>query len=436
MTWQTALLLLLGGVVALLALRVPVAFAFLAVNVLGAILFLGGESGLLQLTRNAVASVSNASLTPIPFFVLMGEVLFHTGLAGKAIDAVNQVIAKVPGRLAVVVVVAGTIFSAISGSTIATTAILGSLMLPVMLRRGYDSLLALGSILAIGSVDMLIPPSAIAVLLGSLAGISVSKLLVAGVVPGFLMSVLIIGYIVLRAWLNPALAPADEAERPAGHSRWRNLVLYVLPLILIFAVVVVALVAGWATPTESAAVGALATVAAAMLYRALTWHTFKESLVATAEISGMILFIIVGATTFTQILGFSGATNGLVNSILGLDLPPAALVVAMMAILLVLGLFIDQVSIILMAVPFFMPLVQSNNIDPVWFGTLFLIAMQTGLLTPPFGLLLFALKSVAPESISLQQIAVAGLPFVGMCLLLLALVFVLPGIATWLPGFL
>jgi TRAP-type C4-dicarboxylate transport system permease large subunit len=150
----------------------------------------------------------------------------------------------------------------------------------------------------------------------------------------------------------------------------------------------------------------------------------------------MILFIIVGATTFTQILGFSGATNGLVNSILGLDLPPAALVVAMMAILLVLGLFIDQVSIILMTVPFFMPLVQSNNIDSVWFGTLFLIAMQAGLLTPPFGLLLFALKSVAPESISLQQIAVAGLPFVGMCLLLLALVFVLPGIATWLPGFL
>lgn len=436
MTWQAALLILLGGAMALLALRVPVAFAFLAVNVVGAVLFLGGESGLLQLTRNAASSVANASLTPIPFFVLMGEVLFHTGLAGKAIDAVNQVITKVPGRLAVVVVVAGTVFSAISGSTIATTAILGSLMLPIMLRRGYDPLLALGSILAIGSVDMLIPPSAIAVLLGSLAGISVSKLLLAGVLPGFLMSVLIIGYIVLRAWLNPALAPPDEVDSVAGHSRWRDLVFYVLPLVMIFAAVIGVLVAGWATPTESAAVGALATVGAAILYRALNWRTLKASLVATAEISGMILFIIVGATTFTQILGFSGATNGLVNSILGLDLSPAALVIAMMALLLVLGLFIDQVSIILMTVPFFMPLVQSNNIDTVWFGTLFLIAMQAGLLTPPFGLLLFALKSVAPEGISLQQIALAGLPFVGMCVLLLALVFFVPGLATWLPSLL
>lgn len=436
MAWQNALLILLGGIGALLALRVPVAFAFLAVNVAGAVLFLGGEMGLLQLTRNAVASVSNASLTPIPFFVLMGEVLFHTGLAGKAIDAVNQVITRVPGRLAVVVVVAGTVFSAISGSTIATTAILGSLMLPVMLRRGYDPLLAVGSILAIGSVDMLIPPSAIAVLLGSLAGISVSKLLLAGVLPGFLMSLLIVGYIVVRASLNPALAPPDEARLPVGQSRWRNLVLYVLPLVFIFAAVVGVLVAGWATPTESAAVGALATVVAALLYRALDWGSFRKSLVATAEISGMILFIILGATTFTQILGFSGATNGLVGTILGLDLPPAALVLAMMALLLLLGLFIDQVSIILMTIPFFMPLVQSNNIDPVWFGTLFLIAMQAGLLTPPFGLLLFALKSVAPDEISLQQIALGALPYVAMCLLLLALVFFFPALATWLPSFL
>ncbi|MCP4559050.1 MAG: TRAP transporter large permease subunit [Bosea sp. (in: a-proteobacteria)] len=436
MSWQTALLMLLGGVVALLALRVPVAFAFLAVNVVGALFFLGGEMGLLQLTRNAVSSVSSASLTPIPFFVLMGEVLFHTGLAGKAIDAVNRVITGVPGRLAVVVVVAGTIFSAISGSTIATTAILGSLMLPVMLKRGYDPMLALGAILAIGSVDMLIPPSAIAVLLGSLAGISVSKLLLAGILPGFLMSTLIVGYIVLRAWWNPALAPPDDVDLPRGESRWRNLLIYVAPLVFIFTTVVGVLVAGWATPTESAAVGALSTVVAAILYRALTWETLKHSLVATAEISGMILFIILGATTFTQVLGFSGATNGLVGSILGFELSPGALVLAMMAILLFLGLFIDQISIILVTVPFFMPLVQSNGVDPVWFGTLFLIAMQTGLLTPPFGLLLFALKSVSPEGITLQQIAMAALPYVGMCILLLALVFLFPGLATWLPSLL
>jgi tripartite ATP-independent transporter DctM subunit len=263
----------------------------------------------------------------------------------------------------------------------------------------------------------------------------VSKLLLAGVIPGFLMSALIVGYIVLRATLNPALAPADDPETAPGRSRWRDFIVYVLPLVLIFTVVVGVLVAGWATPTESAAVGALATIAAALLYRVLTWETLKTSLVATAEISGMIMFIILGATTFTQILGFSGATNGLVGSVIGLDLPPGALILAMMAILLALGLFIDQVSIILMTIPFFMPLVEANRIDSVWFGTLFLISMQAGLLTPPFGLLLFALKSVAPEGITLQQIALAAMPFVAMCLLLLAVVYLFPWLATWLPAF-
>ena len=433
MAWSTALIVMLGGVLALMAARVPVAFAFLTLNVLGAIIYLGGENGLLQLARNAVASVSSAARTPIPFFILMGEVLFHTGLAAKAIDAVNRVITKVPGRLAIVVVVAGTVFSAISGSTIATTAILGSLMLPVMLARGYHPSLALGSILAIGSVDMLIPPSAIAVLLGSLAGISVSKLLVAGIVPGLLMSVLIVGFIMLRTTLNPSIAPPDEGP-PEGAGRWRNLVVYVFPLVLIFVAVVGVIVIGWATPTESAAIGALATLAAAALYRALNWENLKSSLLATAEISGMILFIILSATTFAQILGFSGATNGLVTAIVGADLSPTMLLLCMMLLLCLLGLFIDQISIILMTVPFFMPLVQTAGIDQVWFGTMFLIAMQIGLLTPPFGLLLFTLKSVAPPEITIQQIARAAFPYVLMCLALLVAVFLLPGIATWLPS--
>jgi tripartite ATP-independent transporter DctM subunit len=433
MTWSTALLIMLGGVLALLAARVPVAFAFLSLNVLGAIIWLGGENGLLQLARNAVASVSSASLTPIPFFILMGEVLFHTGLAAKAIDAVNRVITKVPGRLAVVVVVAGTIFSAISGSTVATTAILGSLMLPVMLARGYHPSLALGSILAIGSVDMLIPPSAIAVLLGSLAGISVSKLLIAGILPGLLMSLFILGFIILRTGMNPALAPPDDAPTDKA-GRWRQLLIYVFPLVIIFAAVVGVIVAGWATPTESAAVGALATLGAAILYRALDWKSLKAALMATAEISGMIMFIILSATTFAQILGFSGATNGLVSSIVEAGMSPTMLIICMLLMLCLLGLFIDQISIILMTVPFFMPLVQTAGVDQVWFGTLFLIAMQLGLLTPPFGLLLFALKSVAPPEISIQQIASAAAPYVAMCILLLVLVFLVPGLATWLPG--
>ena len=205
----------------------------------------------------------NFSLTPIPLFVLMGEILFHTGLAIKVIDGVERLIKQVPGRLAVVAVVSGTVFSAISGSTIATTAMLGSLMLPVMLARGYHPTMATGPIMAIGAVDMLIPPSALTVLLGSLSGISISKLLIGGVVPGLILSVAFVAYIVVRAKLTPSLAPPTPIAPQTGWEAWRLLVLYVVPLIGIFAVVVGAMSGGFATPTESAALGALATMAVA-----------------------------------------------------------------------------------------------------------------------------------------------------------------------------
>src|SRR3954454_19504300 len=251
---------MLGGSTVLLFLGLPVAFSFLVINLLGAWLFLGGEAGLTQLARNSVNSVMSFALTPIPLFVLMGEVLFHTGLAVKVIDGIERLIAQVPGRLAVVAVVAGTVFSAISGSTIATTAMLGSLMLPVMLQRGYHPTMATGPIMAIGAVDMLIPPSALTVLLGSLSGISISKLLVGGVVPGVILSIAFVLWIVLRVRISPHLASPDENERHyTGWERWKPYFGYVLPTLSIFGLVVGALAGGWATPKECAAVGPFAT---------------------------------------------------------------------------------------------------------------------------------------------------------------------------------
>src|SRR5882757_5326296 len=238
MSWEAAAWLMLGGSTVLLFMGLPVAFSFLVINLLGAWLFLGGEPGLTQLVRNSVGSVATFSLTPIPLFILMGEVLFHTGLAVKVIDGVERLIRQVPGRLAVVAVVAGTVFSAISGSTIATTAMLGSLMLPVMLSRGYHPTMATGPLMAIGAVDMLIPPSALTVLLGSLSGISISKLLIGGVVPGLLLSLGFVVYIVTRVKLNPALAPASSFVEYHGWQRLRPLIRYVLPLVSIFVVVV------------------------------------------------------------------------------------------------------------------------------------------------------------------------------------------------------
>ena len=214
MSWEFAALLLLGGST-VLRFR-PAALSFVAINIVGAMLFLGGEAGLAQVVRNSVVSVMNFSLTPIPLFILMGEILFHTGIAIKVIDGIERLIKQVPGRLAVVAVVAGTIFSAISGSTIATTAMLGSLMLPVMLARGYHPTMATGPIMAIGAVDMLIPPSALTVLLGSLSGISISKLLIGGVVPGLMLSVAFVVYIILRAHLTFARSRHRSKRGPAG----------------------------------------------------------------------------------------------------------------------------------------------------------------------------------------------------------------------------
>jgi len=434
MEWAEAALLMLGGVTALILIGPPVAFCFLAINLVGAWLFLGGEFGLQQLVRNGIASLTNFSLTPIPFFVLMGEVLFRSGVALRAIDAVNQAIAAVPGRLAVVAVVAGTIFSAISGSTIATTAMLGALLLPQMLARGYERKMAMGPIIAIGGVDMLIPPSALAVLLGSLAGISISGLLIGGVVPGLILAVLFVGWIVLRASLDPSLAPPDPG--PGGRITFRPLLVHVLPLVAIFAAVVGTMVGGIATPTEAGAVGAFATLVVAALYRGLTPRALTQALAGTVAVSGAILFILLGAITFSQVLTFSGAGTGITEVLRAWDLAPWQMVLLMMAVLLVLGCFLDQVSIMMMTIPFFVPVAQAMGLDMVWFGVLFLICMQIGLLTPPFGLLLFVMKSAAPPEVRMREVYAAAAPYVGFSVAVLLLVFLVPSLATGLGAWL
>ena len=432
--WGFAAWLMLGGSTVLLFIGMPVAFTFITINIVGAWLYMGGEAGLVQLARSSVSSVTAFSLTPIPLFVLMGEVLFHTGLALKVIEGVERLIRRLPGRLAVVAVVAGTVFSAISGSTIATTAMLGSLMLPVMLSRGYHPVLATGPIMAIGAVDMLIPPSALTVLLGSLSGISISKLLVGGVLPGVILAVAFVFWIILRVRISPHLAPDDDSEvRYTGWARWQPFFAYVLPTLSIFGVVVGALADGWATPTECAAIGAFATMLLALAYRVLTRDALLKALKGTAGISGMILFIILGATTFAQILSFSGASNGLVQFITGQGLSTSMIIVGMMLLLIFLGVFVDQVSMMMITLPIFMPIVQSLAIDPVWFGVMFLICMQLGLLLPPHGLLLMTMRGVAPPQVTMAHIFRAVVPYVVMSLLLLAAVFWFPPIATWLP---
>jgi tripartite ATP-independent transporter DctM subunit len=433
MSWGFMLGALLGSVLLLMLCGLPVVFAFLAVDVVGAWLILGGSPGMELLVRNAVDGVTSYTLVAIPLFIFMGEMLFHSHLAVKAIDAVDRMIARVPGRLAVVSIVAGTIFSAISGSTVATTVMLGSLLLPQMLRRGYNPKLAMGAIMGIGGVDMLIPPSALAVLLGSLAVINISDLLLAGVVPGIILSISFIVYIVTASVLLPNQAPVEVPPELSWGERWRPFLADVLPLVLIFVVVVLSMSRGWASPTEAAAVGAAATTIVAAMYGVFTIKGFIKSLQGTTVVTGAIMLIIMGAATFSQILNFSGASGGMIDAILTSVTDKWLILICMMLVLIVLGFFVDQVSTMLITLPFYMPIVRKFGIDPVWFGVLFMMCMQIGLLHPPFGLILFAMRSVAPKEIATTEIFLAAVPYLIMSFLMLIGIMLWPPLATWLP---
>jgi tripartite ATP-independent transporter DctM subunit len=431
-SWYEILALLLGLLVLFMALGMPVVFAFFAANLLGAFVFMGGEIGLMQLVRNAVDSVQAFALLPIPLFIFMGEVMFYTGVAGRAIDAVDRLIARVPGRLALVAITGGTIFSSLSGSTIANTAMLGSTLLPEMYKRGYHASVSVGPIVAVGGLAMLIPPSALAVLLGSVARIPIGELLVASIIPALIMAALFFGYVILRCWLRPDLAPPYDVGRLSWRERILPFVKYVLPLMSIFVVVVGSIVGGVATPTESAALGAAASLAAAAGYRCLTWPSFVVSVRQTLRFTVMTLFIICGSVTFSQILAFTQASNGLSDLVTGSGLAPLWVLLGMLGILLFLGCFMDQVSMMMITAPLFMPVAQLFGFEIVWFGVLMLMCLEISLATPPFGLLLFVAKGAAPDT-PMREIIVSVAPFIALALGVVALLIAVPELALVLP---
>ena len=434
MEWSTALLLMLGGYLLLMALSLPVAFAFFGINLVGALVFLGGDAGLMQFVRNSKAALTTVTLAPIPLFLLMGEILFHVGLAARAIEAIERLIKRVPGRLALVSIGSGTVFATLSGSTLANTAVLGSILMPDMMKRGYHPTMAMGPIMGVGGIAMLIPPSALAVLLGSLAEIPITHLLVAGIIPGFLMSVAFLSYVIGRSMHNPALAPAYDVVEYTLWERWRPFLVNVVPLLGIFVVVVGSIMGGFASPTESAALGCTASVLAAVAYRTFSWRSLVKALTETAKITVMILFIIGASITFSQILTFSGASAGLLELVESIGVSQLTVLLGMILLLLMMGAFMDQISMMMITLPFYMPVAAVLGIDTVWLGILMLIVMEIGLITPPFGLILYVMKGVAPESITLKQVWFAAIPFIVIEVAVLLLILIVPGLATWLPG--
>ncbi|AUM73973.1 TRAP transporter large permease [Paracoccus jeotgali] len=434
MIWSQTLLMMVALLAVQFAIGLPVAFAFLGANLIGAWIFLGGEAGLVQLVRNASGSVNSFALAPIPLFILMGELLFHTGLAYRAIDAIEKLLVRLPARLACVTVVGGTAFAALSGSSIANTAMLGGTLSQDMLRRGYSPTLTFGPAMAVGGIAVLIPPSALAVMLGSLSGISITQLLIGGIFPGMLMAVGFLLFVILTAVVSPSSAPReDKAEVLSARERLVPFFRDVVPLSGIFVAVIGGMLGGFATPTEAAALGSAASLIATIVYRKLTFSNLVISLMETAKVSISILFIIVASVTFSQILSFSGATSGFMSVVREVDASPMMLVLAMLGIILVLGCLIDQISIMMITLPFFMPIAHSAGIEPVWLGLMMLVAIELGLLTPPFGLLLMVMQGASRET-PLLHIYKAAIPFILIELGVLILMFLVPELTMFLPS--
>ncbi len=434
MEWYEAGGLLMGLVVSFMLLGMPVAFAFLGVSAIGVTLYMGFETGLKQLSANATNAVTVFVLVPVPLFLLMGELFFRTGLAGRVFDAFDRLFGRLPGRLSYLTVAGGTMFATLTGASMASTAMLGALMLPEMAKRGYKKHVAMGPILGTGGLAMIIPPSGLAVLLGSMARIDIGKLLIAGVLPGLLLAAMYVGVIYVQVRIDPDAAPQYAVEPVSLGEKLRLIATNILPMGVIIFMVIGLILLGVATPSESAAFGVLGVLLLAAAFGTLSVEAIRTSLLSALKVTAMVFLIITGSSTFSQILALSGASSGMVRWATGLEVAPILLLLVMFGILLFLGMLMEQVSIMMLTIPIFFPLAQALGFDLIWFGVIMLLALEISLATPPFGLGLFVLMGVAPKGTTLLDVAVAALPYVGSAILLVLILIAVPEIATLLPG--
>ncbi len=430
MEWWLIISLLFGGMVFLLLTNLPIAFAFLVVNMIAAYFFLGGIAGLIGIVTGTFTSVTTFTLLPVPFFILMGELIFHSGLGLNAVNVLDKWLGNLRGRLSLLAIIMGVIIGALSGSTIATCALLGTILLPQMLEKGYSKNMSLGPLMGVGTVDALIPANALTVVLASLANIDVGQLLIAGIVPGLIMSALYFIYIVLWLRFKPEEAPMYVVPRTPLKDKVRVTAKYLLPLGFIIFMVIGLIFLGVATPTEAAATGTLGSFILAFLYRRLNLEIIKKSVMSTVKVTVMIFMIIIVSSTYGEILAFTGAAAGMTSFITNLSIPPIVILIGMLVVVLIMGCFMETVAIMMITIPIYMPVVNAFGFDKIWFGVMMLIALETGLITPPFGVTLFVMKGVAPPDVTMGDIWRAVTPYVIVDILCIALIMAMPGIAT------
>ena len=464
MEWYWTLALLLGSILFLMFIGLPVGLAFILVNTVAAVVLFGrfGDldinmlEGIHQLTDNAFANITIFAIVPIPMFLLMGEMFFHTGLANKMFNAVEQLMGRVPARLSYVTVAGGTVFATLSGSSMGSTALLGTLMIPEMSERGYKKKMSIGPILGTGGLAMLIPPSALAVLLGTLAELDIGRLLIAGIIPGLILASFYIVLIFVQATLDKDAAPAYDVVQVPLAKRLALVMTDVVPMISVIVMVILLIMFGIATPSESAAYGSLGVILLSIIYLFIVpllrgdvaaakafWPQFGRalwrSMWGAGRVTVIAIFILFGSSLFSKVLAASQASVSLIEWVTSFDVSGYALLVIMFGVLLLLGMFMDQFAMMLLTVPIFFPIVQGidfgmpMNMQMIWFAVIMLLAMEISFTTPPFGLLLFVMQGVAPPGTRFSEICMAALPFMMCAMLLVALIVIFPSIALWLP---
>lgn len=390
-----------------------------------------GMLGLTAVSSVVWNNVNSFVLVAIPLFLFMGEVILRSGAGGMFYRGVAALLGRTRGPLLHANTVSCAIFSAVSGSSVATAVTIGTVAIPEQLKQGYQPRIVFGSLAAGGTLGILIPPSLSMVMYGALVQESVSKLFIAGIIPGLLLAGIFLMYGLIRVYANPQLAPPVDAIKALGR-RWGE-VLHVLPMTALLMAVLGGIYTGFVTPTEAAALGCIGSLLLACGYRRLTWRVFVESLDASVRTTCMVAVIIVGAQILAAAMTYSGATREVTSWIVGLGLSKWEFFAALCLMYVVLGTFVDGVSMIYLTLPVLYPSVVAMGFDPIWFGVVLTLLIELGQIHPPIGLNLFAIHSIA-EGHSFSDVAIGAAPYVGQIFLMLIILAAWPALATWLPS--
>ena len=415
----------------LLLAGLPIAVALLLAAFLGSTMLVGFNATLSYLSVDVFSSVSKFLLTPIPLFVLMGEILSVSGIGTEMFDAATKWFGRLRGGLAIASIVACAIFAAMCGLSMAGAATIGVVAIPEMIRRGYDKGLATGSVAVAGTLGILIPPSLPFIMYGLVAGVSIGQLFIAGIVPGIVLTILFSLYVSVWAWRHPHIAPGNT-----GSITWKERIFSLRKLwaavLLIFAVLG-SIYMGVATPTEAAGVGAIGALIIALVYRTLGLKDIVRVARRAVVVVGFAMFLVVGAMSFSHYLVITGMTQSMSNWIVSLQVSPLVIIASIGVILIFLGCFLDSTAIILITTPLFLPIVVGVGFDPIWYGVFLVMTIEIAFVTPPVGLNLYVVNNIAPDvplapglRVSLPSRMLAG---VGLGLLV-----AIPELALWLPS--